>query len=770
MNRREFFEASGFTAASLLWLPNDFLSAEFIEGNAGAYEAIEMLRGEPPMRAEIKVERGGPRLFLHDTETYPFLALSTHMYPTVENFRQAGIHAYHPILGLQSGWLGPDEYDWSVIDTFLGTLLTLDPQALFLPRLQLDTPAWWKKAHPSELIQYALPTNEMNYDLPSKKNLKPSEGGYYFDTVHELWEASFASELWRKDTGTMLRAFLRHMESSPLKSRMIGYHPTTGRTAEWNYYGSDFYPDYSEPMKRACGTIPDTLSRTSTTAGLLRDPAKERPVMEFYEKFHSVIADTVLAMARVIKEETQRRVLCGVFYGYLVEQVRIQDEGYLATQKVFDSPDLDYIASPYTYQPGNVETAGGVKVQMSDGAGNILGSARGLGGDAGCRVLTESLRRRGKMYFSEMDPSTNQDSNPHKVIGGHGGLGSDTLEGSKRILQRDLGQVFASGVGGWLFDFGPLNNAKGGWYSGEPIISEIRRLVELGEKRKDLDISPVSEIAAVYDFKSFFATQHWIAEKPWKNYGIRYTDFFNHWFLNTQARAFHRIGAPMDFLFRFDLVQKDVQHYKLLFMVNVFLMTREECELLKGMLRNSGITVVWYFAPGYVTPGDLDLSQMESLTGFRFRVQEKPGPMMIRCDIRNDSTVIDTHFGVNSDQSPRFTVLPGSGTPLGYWLDNNEVAFASTNREGYTSVYVGSAPMPMNVLRWLAREAGAALWSSEPDIVRATKDAAMVVASKSGRRTVNFPRPLASVEGGPSQRSHVLEMEFGEVRIFAAEK
>ncbi|MEX2116925.1 MAG: hypothetical protein WEB37_08555 [Bacteroidota bacterium] len=770
MNRREFFEASGFTAASLLWLPKEFLSAEFVGGDGEAWKQIEMLRGEPPMRAEIRVERGGPRLFLLGKETYPFLALSTHMVPTIANFQQAGIHMYHPILGMQSGWLGPDRYDWSVIDAFLGTLLTLNPQALFLPRLQLDTPAWWKKEHPSELIQYGLPTNEKSYDLPRKNNLTPSEGGFYFETVFELWEASFASELWRKDTGNMLRAFLRHMESSPLKSRMIGYQPTTGRTAEWNYYGSDFYPDYSEPMKRACGTIPDLVARTTTTSGLLRDPEKERPVMEFYEKFHSAIADTVLSMARIVKEETQRRVLCGVFYGYLLEQVRIQDEGYLATQKVFDSSDLDYIASPYTYQPGNVETAEGVKVQMSDGAGNILGSARGLGGDAGFRVLTESLRRRGKIFFCEMDPSTNQDSNPHKVIGGHGGLGSDTLEGSKRILQRDLGQVFASGVGGWLFDFGPLNKAKDGWYSGEPIISEIGRLVRLGEKRERLDISPVSQIAAVYDYKSFFATQHWIAEKPWKNYGIRYTDFFNHWFLNTQARAFHRIGAPMDFVFRFDLIQNDVQRYKLLFMVNVFYLTGEECEALKAILRNSGITVVWYFAPGYSTPDGFDISQMESLTGFRFAIHEAAGPMMIRCDIREEDTVIDTRFGVNSTQSPRFAVLPGSGTPFGYWEDNNEIAFASTKHEGYTSVYAGSAPMPMNVLRWLAIKAGVSLWSSEPDVVRATKDAAMIVASKSGKRTLSFPRPLALVEGGPAKRKHDLEMEFGEVRIFAAEK
>ena len=90
-------------------------------------------------------------------------------------------------------------------------------------------------------------------------------------------------------------------------------------------------------------------------------------------------------------------------------------------------------------------------------------------------MMTESLRRQGKLYISEMDPSTYLDENPHRVIGGHGGIGSDTLEGSRRILQRDLGQVFASGVGGWLYDFGPLNRAKDGWYASPEMIAEMKK-------------------------------------------------------------------------------------------------------------------------------------------------------------------------------------------------------------------------------------------------------------------------------------------------------
>ncbi|MGB5873671.1 MAG: hypothetical protein WBH56_08100 [Bacteroidota bacterium] len=626
MRRRTFVRSMSCTAGALMFTPTDLLqpNAREIQRNA-ALRHIQELEGEPPARAEISVERGGPRLFLNGEEVYPLLALSTHLYNTMENFKEAGLNIYNPIIGTRSMWLGPDRYDWSRVDVFLDRLLELNPGAFFMPRLQLNTPTWWKVAHPEELIKYGLDIPEKRYDILKHQDLVFTEGGHYFGTGNELWEASLASELWRRDTAGMLGAYLEHIEESPLRSRVIGYMPTTGRTGEWNYYGANFLPDYSEPMRRACGNIPDVEARLKTTYGLLRDPEKENPVIQFYQKFHETVAENAVIMCRTVHEATKGRALAGVFYGYLLEQVRIQEGGYLAARKIFESPDIDYIVGPYTYQPGNVKDENGVRVTMEDGAGNILGSARGVAGDGGFRMMTESLRRRGKLYISEMDPSTYRDESPHRVIGGHGGIGSDTLEGSRRILRRDLGQVFASGVGGWLYDFGPLNKAKDGWYGGHEMIAEMKRFATLGKRRKDLDITPASQIAALCDAKTFAATEHWDADRPWEDYGIKYSDFINQWFINSQARAYHRIGAPMDFLFHSDLELDDRERYRLLFMMNLYFMREEEVHHLKKALRDSGMTVVWYYAPGFVAEEKLDLGRMESLTGFRFEILDAPG-------------------------------------------------------------------------------------------------------------------------------------------------
>jgi hypothetical protein len=357
-----------FTPAELFQL-----TAQEVAPNADLRH-IQKLEGESPARGEIRVERGGPRLYLNGVEIYPLLALSTHLYPTIENYKRAGIHIYNPIMGTRSMWVGPDRYDWSLVDAFLDRLLELNPGAYFLPRLQLNTPTWWKEAHQKELITYGLDINKKRYDILKHQDLVFTEGGHYFGTGNELWEASFASEAWRRDTAGMLRAYLNHIEESPLRSRVIGYMPTTGRTGEWNYFGANFLPDYSGPMRRVCGEIPSVEARLKTTFGLVRDPEKEKSVIEFYQKYHETVAENAVVMCRTVHEATGGRALAGVFYGYLLEQVRIQEGGYLAARKIFESPERPWCWRRWRIPDDDgIPQEAGEALHLGDGPEHILG-------------------------------------------------------------------------------------------------------------------------------------------------------------------------------------------------------------------------------------------------------------------------------------------------------------------------------------------------------------------------------------------------------------
>jgi len=117
-----------------------------------------------------------------------------------------------------------------------------------------------------------------------------------------------------------------------------------------------------------------------------------------------------------------------------------------------------------------------------------------------------------------------------------------------------------------------------------------------------MDVSSVAKIAAVYDPKAFFATEHWKAEDPWTGYGITQCDHFNHWFINSQQRTFSRMAAPFDSIYRSDLTSADARRFQLLFMVNLFTMDRAEADRIRHMLEGSGATVVWYYAPGLLLP------------------------------------------------------------------------------------------------------------------------------------------------------------------------
>ncbi|MFH0989165.1 MAG: hypothetical protein V1799_04015 [bacterium] len=769
MNRRDAIKLTGLALSSVV-LPSISRSGQFeyldLPIDQDHLKQLERLRGERPAYSSVKIERGGPRLFINGKEEYPFFAGSSGLIHTIKSFKESGIKFFHPLISIEAGWIGAKKYEWSGVDNYLARLLALVPDAVFLPRIHLYAPDWWKESHPDEVVSYGLPIDV----LFNKMEKLIIDSGLNWNCVLDAYGASLASEIWQRDMGETLRSFLRHMEQSPLQSRIIGYHYVGAMTAEWHYTGARYLPDYSKPMQRVAGPVPTKEQRMTTTSGLLRDPEKEQPVIDFYRRFHENTAAVAAHFAGIIKQETKRRVVVGTFFSYVLENVSIQEAGHLVPHAVLNSKDIDYLACPYTYEHGNVPGKQRWESDIIDDTGRLLGRARGVGGDGGFRILLESLRRHKKLFISEIDPATYLE--PVKTT--EGGTGFDTLEGTLRILRRDITQVFAQGCGGWLFEFGhiPSFKANRGWYDSEPMIKEVRGWMELGQKRPELAVDSVAEIAAVYDVKSFFATQHWKAEEPWGGFGISISDFFNHWLLNTQARTIHRIGAPVDFLYRFDLRISDARRYKLFIMPNLFYLTANEVQQLRIMFKGSGATVIWYYAPGYITPKRFDLHQMEMLTGFKFERIDQPGSMMIDCAEGRELLGFGEKFGVKKDHFPRF-VVDASASPvrvLGRWTDNNEVAFARRDYEGWKSVYAGSGPLPVELLRPLAEKAGVRLWSSEPDVIRATRDAVMITATSKGGRTLQLHKRMRPSETSNLAIEHTLEMEHGDVKVFVGGK
>lgn len=375
MNRRDAVRLVGATLATVP-LSNlaglDLFEHRNFSIDNNALKQLDELKQEPACRCEVRMERGGARLYLNGKEEYPLLAVSSSLLHTAPSYRKAGIRFLHPLIGLEDGWIGPEEYDWGRFDKYFAALLELVPDAFLLPRLHLYAPVWWKEAHPNELVKCGLPIDAGQY----KAAAQIIEGGFNWTALFDPYAASFASEIWKTETTAMLRDFLRHMEASPLRSRMMGYQISGMHTGEWHYIGCRWMPDYSAPMEKLAGLIPSVEKRIDKGGPLMRDPEKDRDVIDFLRKYHKNTADTVASFAKVIKEETRRRVICGTFFCYVLENVMIQEAGHLVPEPVLTSPDIDYIATPYTYQRSNVPGYQRWDSDVIDDAGNWLGRAR----------------------------------------------------------------------------------------------------------------------------------------------------------------------------------------------------------------------------------------------------------------------------------------------------------------------------------------------------------------------------------------------------------
>ena len=767
-----------------------------------------MERPHLPIRSVVRADRGAPRLFVNDVPLSPWAAWSWSFAKSQANFNDMAIPIMHPAISFSIAWPSPDQpISMAPILRVLETIHARSPSAYLLPRLLLDVPPWWKIRYADQLVEGALDLDASGLRTAFRDHIINEEGGWPWGMV--LDQPSPFSAPWRSLMRRMLRQCISDIaEHEQLRKVVIGYQIGAGIHGEWHYPNAFSLPDTSLPARQVVGTPPALEARRQSSFGLFRDPSVEASLIRWYERLHKGWTAALLEFCALAKQACDRNLVIGAFYGYQLENVWFQEGSHLYPEDVLTSEDIDFLASPYSYQNTNVPHLPWYHHDVVDDFGHWFGRARGVSGDAGYRVLVESLRRHGKLYFVEIDSGTHLEPEPTPIrdsladqVAGElsymGGVGSTTAEGALRVLARDIGQVWARGVGGWLFDFGPILRRQASWYDDEDLRTLVRGLSERLERRQVADLTPVAEVAFVYDARAALYTRHWHGSKPYLR-GSRDLDVFSMRHLDTQARALHRMGTPVDTLYRFDLEADDFAHrYRLIVMANTVAMSPQDVEQIHAQLRGSGVTVVWLYAAGLIREGAsprLDVSQMERLTGFSFAVARgvteppyqrltdaalawvypddlscppagvattptsRPDPRFFGMhkthnEVDNPTDVHEdhSHRGVTQPGAaaaghaetlppldPRFTVIEAPGVEAwAHWWSPatlGGIAMARKAMDGWTSVYAGAAPLPPHVLRALARSAGAQLASSKPDIVVATRETCMLVASSDGLR------------------------------------
>ncbi len=514
--------------------------------------------------------KGFPAL-VADDEFLPAIAYTSY-FGTEELYRQAasqGIHLYcfPAYLGdrgvnSRSGigpfrkgiWQKDNTLDMTDIEEDITKILRADPLAKIIMRIHLDPPLWWEQAHPEGCCQRSDGT-----------------------TLRQC----FASDIWFNATDAALRKLLQKIAQASYAKHLIGVHVAAGQTEEWMAHYGDTYEDRNPArleafrqwlqhrygsdtkLQAAWGDTSVTLPSAqlgdisgATRQESWRDPITERNVLDTFQFQADTLVARIEQFCQSVKAVSEGHLVTGAFYGYhfYVADARI---GFGALHRLLESPHLDYLASPNTYN-------------------------RNPGEDWLPMVAVDSVRLHGKIWMAENDTRTScttllKEIAPHVPPPGkyEGGvwLGPKSKKISEALLWNNVARMLTHNYGGWWFDM------WGGWFSHPRFQAVLRRSQEwaveqIGEKKEALPYT--TQVCAITDEQLAFydASFGQLAGKILSNRNI-----------------LSKMGSPYNVYLRSDWQKLSYEKYRFLWLLGINFLSSKEREQIQKW-RHAGVGVL----------------------------------------------------------------------------------------------------------------------------------------------------------------------------------
>ena len=168
------------------------------------------------LTSEVRIVGGKPALFVNGEQKSLILAAPYRQGPRDFNtFREGGVRIFN--FYLRFPWTSPEEWDFSRVDEKLDEYRSIDPQALFLPRILLTPGDWFGEMYPDEITQRD----------------DGSPAGMFGRGPHP----SFASESYRELSHRLMNAFITHLEDK-YGGSIVGYQVGNGFGGEWLPFNS----------------------------------------------------------------------------------------------------------------------------------------------------------------------------------------------------------------------------------------------------------------------------------------------------------------------------------------------------------------------------------------------------------------------------------------------------------------------------------------------------------------------------------------------------
>ena len=620
------------------------------------------------MKVTLPVINGMPQISVNG-EIIDSLAFKSFR-PTAKNvkeFYEAGVRLFHVYCsGLMSGlkvpyslfgetWFGPHDYRFENLDRQIEFFIENAPDGYVFINIHLDSREWWMKEHPGSVNSFT-----------------------------HLSQIA-ADEDWRKDTADYLKALIAHAEEK-YGDKIVGYYLLGGFTTEWfsQFDHEEPHPTklkaYREYLNDPLAEIPSKERLERAKEQLYLDPIADADVIRYRRFHHHLIADTVLYFASAAQEVLKHEKPLGLFFGYILELLddRMWDAGHIEFDRINRSTDIDFLATPSSYQ-----------FRSYDDAGAYM-------------LLCDTLALNNKMCWISFDHTTflvpDLPENPERVCGDPGtDVALKTLaamrasnprdllktkEQTLHAMRREFMQRMTKRTGYWWFDM------LEGWFYDKDLMAEVKHQVEISHRLNGFDKYSVSEIAVFISGESL--------------YHVNKMSELNTELICNQRDALSRMGAPYDIYSLNDLERVDSSRYKLIILSDALLLTDAQKAYIRTTLCNSGRTVLVIGPSGFTDETGADIRKTEAL--WQISLQKNPYP-------EREIRAMNTVYGYKNPKTPMLYVSDPQAKTFGRFATSRKPALVKKDFADHTLWYSAVGNLRADVLREIAREAGVFLYN-----------------------------------------------------------
>ena len=648
-----------------------------------------------------------------------------------------GIHLHHfimypHVINLDRQW----HKGFAELNQNIECMLRVDPQGDIMVLVDLRPTNAWLKAHPEERLINGFGT--------------PGP-------------VSYASSKYEQEVHAYLRALITFLKAKPYYGRVVAIKPmtcgvpdscmggveiSTWQTDRSKITVGDYSPQAIAAFRRwlrakygndtaALRSAWDSETVTFDTAapilaelvrpgeddGVFRDPTRGRLPFDYFEFLPGLLGRFYQRLAKLIKDETDGKVLVMIHYGYVIAHLTscnnpgsfFQNNNYDFSELLRD-PNIDaYLGAPhYGY--------------------------RRAGDPYALYFPVDSITLHRRQYIADGDYRTFV---AKPIIHGRQRSARETTA----VLQKDLASCIIGNSGTWLSDMSVGSGRSAvGFFHEDRILGTVRQMHELFLSALETERRSASEIAVFVSTSTPKYHDAYYASTLYRNLIV-----YMYW------RELHRIGAPFDCYLMSDLddpgLRKD---YKLYVFLNPFSMSPAERRAVDALKRD-GKTLLWFYAPGYVDDQrGLSPTHIREATGIA--VERKADRELMSCTLAQTghpivNGLVPSHqyavarFGnPKTDRlhptafGPVFRVVDRGATPLARYSDGS-VAFAVRDFGSWRSVYMALPYLDAHTLRNVAKFAGAHVYCDESSVLDADNRFLMVHNGYGDERTVSLRLP-----------------------------